>query len=78
MLIKMKEQASPESVKKAGASLFRGGVFKPRTSPYSFHGLGKLGLKIFAKVREDTGLRVVTEAMDEEAFAMVEEYADIV
>lgn len=65
-------------VKKAGATMFRGGAFKPRTSPYSFQGLGLEGLKILAKVREETGLPVITEAMDHEVFDMVEEYADVV
>ncbi|MCK5164379.1 MAG: 3-deoxy-7-phosphoheptulonate synthase [Desulfobacula sp.] len=66
------------SVKDAGAKLFRGGAFKPRTSPYSFQGLGKQGLKFLAKVREETGLPVVTEVMDVENFDLVEEYADVV
>ncbi|MCJ7773523.1 MAG: N-acetylneuraminate synthase family protein, partial [Desulfobacterales bacterium] len=65
-------------VKKAGAQLFRGGAFKPRTSPYSFQGLGEEGLKILKKVREETGLPVVTEVMDSENFDLVEAYADIV
>lgn len=65
-------------VKEAGARLFRGGAFKPRTSPYSFQGLGEQGLKILARVREDTGLPVVTEAMDLETFDLVEAYADII
>ena len=65
-------------VKKAGARLFRGGAFKPRTSPYSFQGLGEAGLKILAKVREETGLPVVTEVMDFQTFDLVEHYADVV
>ena len=65
-------------VKAAGASIFRGGAFKPRTSPYSFQGLGEEGLKILARVREETGLPVVTEVMDEQTFGLVEQYADIV
>lgn len=65
-------------VKRAGANLFRGGAFKPRTSPYSFQGLGEEGLRILARVREETGLPIVTEAMDHEVFDVVEEYADIV
>jgi len=65
------------SVKNAGAKLFRGGAFKPRTSPYSFQGLGKKGLIFLAKVREETGLPIVTEVMDVENFDLVEEYADI-
>ncbi|MCP3874182.1 MAG: 3-deoxy-7-phosphoheptulonate synthase [Desulfobacteraceae bacterium] len=67
-----------KSVKEAGAKLFRGGAFKPRTSPYSFQGLGKKGLEFLAKVREETGLPVVTEVMDVENFDLVEEYADVV
>jgi 3-deoxy-7-phosphoheptulonate synthase len=65
-------------VQKVGAHLFRGGAFKPRTSPYSFQGLGEQGLKILMKVREETGLPVVTEAMDHEVFGLVEEAADII
>ena len=65
-------------VKAAGAQLFRGGAFKPRTSPYSFQGLGLEGLKILAKVRQETGLPVVTEVMDMETFDQVEAYADII
>lgn len=70
--------ATAEAVKKAGAHIFRGGAFKPRTSPYSFQGLGLEGLKILAKVREETGLPVVTEVMDISTFDLVEEYADMV
>ncbi len=66
------------AVKKAGAAVFRGGAFKPRTSPYSFQGLGEEGLKILAAVRDDTGLPVVTEVMDVENFDLVEAYADAV
>jgi 3-deoxy-7-phosphoheptulonate synthase len=65
-------------VKKAGAHMFRGGAYKPRTSPYSFQGLGEEGLKILARVREETGLPVVTEALDHEVFDLVEHYADVV
>ena len=64
-------------VKKSGAQLFRGGAFKPRTSPYSFQGLGEDGLKILAKVRETIGLPVVTEVMDVQTFDLVEHYADV-
>ena len=67
-----------EHVKRSGAQLFRGGAFKPRTSPYSFQGLGKEGLHILAKVREKTGLPVVTEVMDLENFDLVEKYADVI
>ena len=62
----------------AGANFFRGGAFKPRTSPYSFQGLGEPGLRILAKVRDATGLPIVTEAMDLEAVSLVEEYADVI
>lgn len=65
-------------VKKAGAQIFRGGAFKPRTSPYAFQGLGEEGLKILAKVREETGMPVITEAIDHEVIDLVEEYADII
>jgi len=66
------------AVAEAGADLFRGGAFKPRTSPYSFQGLGLEGLRILARVREETGLPIVTEAVDEESLAMVEDHADAV
>jgi len=66
------------AVKEAGAHLLRGGAFKPRTSPYSFQGLGLEGLKILAKARRETGLPVVTEAVDDESVAMVEELADMI
>ena len=65
-------------VKAAGAHIFRGGAFKPRTSPYSFQGLGKEGLEILAKVRETTGMPVVTEVMNEDTFDLVESYTDII
>jgi 3-deoxy-7-phosphoheptulonate synthase len=67
-----------EKVRAQGAHLFRGGAFKPRTSPYSFHGLGLKGLKILAKAREYTGMPIVTEALDPESLVMVEEYADVI
>ena len=67
-----------EAVKAAGAQIFRGGAFKPRTSPYSFQGLGEAGLRILATVREKTGLPVVTEVMDEPGFSLVESYADMI
>ena len=66
------------AVKKAGATVFRGGAFKPRTSPYSFQGLGKEGLEILAEVRERTGLSVITEVMDTRDVALVAEYADVI
>ncbi len=65
------------AVKAAGAVAFRGGAYKPRTSPYSFQGMGLAGLKILKKVREETGLVVATEVMDLETFDAVEEYTDI-
>jgi 3-deoxy-7-phosphoheptulonate synthase len=65
-------------VKKHGAQVFRGGAFKPRTSPYSFQGLGEKGLKILEKVRRETGLLIVTEATDNENLTAVEKYADII
>jgi len=68
--------AIAHKVREAGADLFRGGAFKPRTSPYSFQGLGLKGLQILARAREETGLPIVTEAVDEESMAMVEDYAD--
>jgi 3-deoxy-7-phosphoheptulonate synthase len=67
-----------EKVRAAGAHIFRGGAFKPRTSPYSFHGLGLKGLKILAKARDYTGMPIVTEALDSDSLDMVEEYADII
>ncbi len=66
-----------EHVKQAGGHIFRGGAFKPRTSPYTFQGLREEGLKILAKVRETFDLPVVTEVMDTETFDVVEAYADI-
>jgi 3-deoxy-7-phosphoheptulonate synthase len=65
-------------VKQAGARLFRGGAYKPRTSPYSFQGLGEEGLKILAAVREEFGLGIITEAVDNESLDLVEKYADVI
>jgi 3-deoxy-7-phosphoheptulonate synthase len=65
-------------IKAAGAHMLRGGAFKPRTSPYSFQGLGEEGLKILAAAREETGLPVVTEAVDVEGVDAVERYADAI
>jgi 3-deoxy-7-phosphoheptulonate synthase len=70
--------AIAEVVRKGGAKIFRAGAFKPRTSPYSFQGLGERGLKILADVRSETGLKVVTEAMDSDSLEQVAEYADII
>jgi 3-deoxy-7-phosphoheptulonate synthase len=68
---------SAHVVKKAGASMLRGGAFKPRTSPYSFQGLGEEGLKILARARDETGLPVVTEVMSSSDVELVESYADV-
>ncbi|MCJ7515447.1 MAG: 3-deoxy-7-phosphoheptulonate synthase [Dehalococcoidia bacterium] len=65
-------------VRKHGAQVFRGGAFKPRTSPYSFQGLGEDALKILKKVREETGLLIVTEAIDHTNIELIEQYADII
>ncbi|MGA8220899.1 MAG: 3-deoxy-7-phosphoheptulonate synthase [Candidatus Acidiferrales bacterium] len=70
--------AVAERIKKAGARLFRGGAYKPRTSPYSFQGLGEPGLKILAEVRNRFGLGIVTEAIDNESLELVEKYADVI
>jgi 3-deoxy-7-phosphoheptulonate synthase len=69
---------SARAVKAAGGELLRGGAYKPRTSPYSFQGLGEEGLRYLAQAREETGLGVVTEAVDVESFDLVESYADCV
>lgn len=65
------------AVKEAGATMLRGGAFKPRTSPYSFQGLGLKGLELLAEAREQTGLKIVTEVMAPEAVALVSQYADV-
>jgi 3-deoxy-7-phosphoheptulonate synthase len=65
-------------VKKCGARVYRGGAFKPRTSPYSFQGMGEKGLKILEKVRRETGLLIITEATDTDNLTAVEKYADII
>ena len=70
--------AIAERVKKSGARLFRGGAYKPRTSPYSFQGLGEDGLKILSNVRVKYGFGIVTEAIDKESLDLVEEYADVI
>ena len=67
-----------EEVSKSGAKFFRGGAFKPRTSPYAFQGMGEDGLKILAEVRDQFGLNIVTEAMDERGIDLVEEYGDCI
>lgn len=66
------------AVKKAGAQILRGGAFKPRTSPYSFQGLGEAGLKLMAEAREETGLKLITELMDIEHLELVSQYTDII
>ncbi|HEX9162194.1 MAG TPA: 3-deoxy-7-phosphoheptulonate synthase [Thermoanaerobaculia bacterium] len=67
-----------ERIKRGGGQLFRGGAFKPRTSPYSFQGLGEEGLEILARVREEFDLPIVTEAVDEASVKLVEQYADCI
>jgi len=69
---------SARVVKEAGAVILRGGAWKPRSSPYSFQGLGRPGLKLLAKAREETGLLICTEAMDPDGVGWVSEMADIV
>lgn len=66
------------NVRAAGAAALRGGAFKPRSSPYSFQGLGRRGLELLAMAREETGLAIVTEAMDEEGARLVAEFADCI
>jgi len=69
--------STAEAVKAAGATILRGGAFKPRTSPYEFQGLGEKGLKLLAKARRETGLGIITELLSESHAEMVAEYADI-
>ena len=78
--IETREQAFTvaEQVAAAGAQFFRGGAYKPRTSPYAFQGLGEEALKIMAEIREAFGLRIVSEAIDRESLALIEEYADVI
>jgi 3-deoxy-7-phosphoheptulonate synthase len=70
--------AIAESVRRSGARFFRGGAYKPRTSPYAFQGLGEEGLKILADVRDAYGLKIVTEALDEAGVDLVERYGDVI
>src|ERR1700723_1478054 len=70
--------ATAERVARAGAQFFRGGAYKPRTSPYSFQGMGEDGLKIMAEVRDQFGLLIVTEAVDYESLDLVDQYADMI
>ena len=66
------------AVQKAGATILRGGAFKPRTSPYEFQGLGKKGLQLLAKARRETGLAIITELLSEQHTELVAEYTDII
>ena len=70
--------AIAEAVRRSGARFFRGGAFKPRTSPYAFQGLGEEGLKLLAEIRETYGLKIVTEALDEAGVDLVEKYGDVI
>jgi 3-deoxy-7-phosphoheptulonate synthase len=78
--IETREQAFTiaEAIRASGARLFRGGAYKPRTSPYSFQGMGEEGLKILAEVRDKFGLGIITEAIDNESLDLVEKYADVI
>jgi 3-deoxy-7-phosphoheptulonate synthase len=78
--IESREQAMAvaERVAGAGAQFFRGGAYKPRTSPYTFQGLGEEALRILAEVRERFGLKIITEAIDNESLELVAEYADVI
>ena len=78
--IESREQAFAvaERVSQAGAQFFRGGAYKPRTSPYTFQGLGEAGLRIMAEIRERFGMKIVTEAIDNESLDLVAEYADVI
>ena len=70
--------AIAERLAKTGCRVFRGGAYKPRTSPYSFQGLGEPGLRILAKVREQFGFGIITEDIDNESLELVEQYADVI
>jgi 3-deoxy-7-phosphoheptulonate synthase len=78
--IESREQAFAiaERVQRTGAKFFRGGAYKPRTSPYAFQGMGVEALKIMAEIRDRFGLRIVTEAIDGETLDQVEQYADVI
>ncbi|MBI4467229.1 MAG: 3-deoxy-7-phosphoheptulonate synthase [Acidobacteria bacterium] len=78
--IESREQAFAiaAAVRAAGARLFRGGAYKPRTSPYSFQGLAEKGLQILSAVRAEFGLKIVTEAVDKESLELVEQHADVI
>jgi 3-deoxy-7-phosphoheptulonate synthase len=70
--------AVAEAVARAGAQFFRGGAYKPRTSPYSFQGMGEAGLQIMAEIRDRFGLKIITEAIDNESLDLVDAYADVI
>ncbi len=70
--------AIAEAVRRSGARFFRGGAYKPRTSPYAFQGLGEEGLRILAEIRDAYGLKIVTEALDESGVDLVERYGDVI
>jgi 3-deoxy-7-phosphoheptulonate synthase len=78
--VETREQAFAvaRAIKAAGARMFRGGAYKPRTSPYSFQGLGEPGLGILAEIRDELGMGIVTEAIDNESLDLVEKYADVI
>ena len=78
--IENREQAFAvaERVHRAGAQFFRGGAYKPRTSPYSFQGLGEEALRIMSEIRDQFSMKIVTEAIDHESLDLVEEYADVI
>jgi len=78
--IETREQAfaAAERVAQSGAQFFRGGAYKPRTSPYSFQGMGEHGLQIMAEIRDEFGMKIVTEAIDNESLELVERYADVI
>jgi len=78
--IESREQAFAvaERVHRAGAQFFRGGAYKPRTSPYTFQGLGEKGLQIMAEIRAQFGMKIITEAIDHESLDLVEEYGDVI
>jgi len=78
--IESREQAFAvaSAVHRSGACFFRGGAFKPRSSPYAFQGLGEVGLRILTEVREATGLKIVSEALDEAGVDLIERHADMI
>ena len=78
--IENREQAFAvaEAVRQSGARFFRGGVWKPRTSPYTFQGLGEKGWEIMAEIREAFGLKIVSEAVDESNIDLIEQYGDVI